>query len=982
MSAQNTRADQSADVFSPTAPQPTLSLQPQPDGPRSFASSPEVGVPGFPSGRTHLPTPQSPDYLGHYVNMQATPESPLAQASYMTYAALARPSYGVPPQRVMNAMQVGRPPGQQTMTPESSPYAPRYDTTRYNMTPAIPYFNPNFATPTPRASSSTTLQSPVTATRVAPPRTTTPLSSTPNSLHLSSPFMDKLTIPDNSPTPVRSPATGRPTQIPAHIDDMFTSSSSSATPSSAPPQTTASSTSAPISTPRVSPTPPAAAPIPLAAPTPVAGGEMERIRQAMMETQLAQHQEAEARRPDYLKRAKRPLSETDHATVVDDDNAQRERRMGIMDSPHKGRRITLFQETSEESFEESLMAGGYGRYRTADWVRQPQPMVVQTPGPPGPSNLISRLEEAEASRAPTEKELRKRKRLEAFRSNETTNTSDVTVTKLFPVNLEGKGRVLIDALSEDRGLTSSPVDTSPAKNGGKRAAVVPTPGKKGKRKTQEPSAREKKAMLIAAAALEDAAEKPNWPDAEFPWRLRSEERAENAREEEEQRMQWIEKFLDRDTDEEDVSDEEGGSGGKEDDELLPATALGKVYEEGAERPVPVRGGRGKMVPLPADPYAGLRDRRAGGGRKRSTFFPSDPADARAALLAKRSVRALSYRQRRRQREQEEDSDEEVLCICDSKDDNSEVVQCDHCQTWYHLHCIGIRNIAQLGREEDPWYCDGCVVVERSESSDSEGELNVRAPEPTFVPTDDEPARVSRSHDTPLFQPSALQDSPIPWSAPRLPTTPTRGSGAVREFGPAFSPASVSDSRHGPFTPSTPHNSNRRGSVQIFNIDTPGPFDVDDAPFDPTSTPSRGIKFGGPFTTPKNSWATRPNGLFQTPSKRRDSSSRLFGGPGTLDESAGGGGVFSSPFGRLPAYDDSPIRRDTAPAGDGARARRLLESPLAPVAGGRYLGHALMLEESPVMWSGKGKERVHDGVSVTVPVFCSSYSSMDPYLLAV
>lgn len=36
--------------------------------------------------------------------------------------------------------------------------------------------------------------------------------------------------------------------------------------------------------------------------------------------------------------------------------------VGITDSPAKGRRLKLFQETSEESFEESLMAGGYGRY--------------------------------------------------------------------------------------------------------------------------------------------------------------------------------------------------------------------------------------------------------------------------------------------------------------------------------------------------------------------------------------------------------------------------------------------------------------------------------------------------------------------------------------------------------------------------------------------------------------------------------------------
>jgi hypothetical protein len=88
---------------------------------------------------------------------------------------------------------------------------------------------------------------------------------------------------------------------------------------------------------------------------------MERIRQAMMQNQLAQHQEAEARRPDYLRRNKRPLSETDPSTLAEDESSRRP-GVGIMDSPHKGRRITLFQETSDESFEESLMAGGYGRY--------------------------------------------------------------------------------------------------------------------------------------------------------------------------------------------------------------------------------------------------------------------------------------------------------------------------------------------------------------------------------------------------------------------------------------------------------------------------------------------------------------------------------------------------------------------------------------------------------------------------------------------
>jgi len=318
---------------------------------------------------------------------------------------------------------------------------------------------------------------------------------------------------------------------------------------------------------------------------------------------------------------------------------------------------------------------------------------------------------------------------------------------------------------------------------------------------------------------------------------------------------------------------------------------------------------------------------------------------------------LSFRQQRRERARGADNDE-VLCICRGKyDEDGDVVQCDMCGIWYHLHCIGIRSIADLGHEDDPWYCQGCYVVERSESSD-EGEEETRALEPTFVPTDLEPPRVSHSSDTPLYQPVALQESPMPWNGPK---TPPRGSGAARDFGSAFS--SVASGSRGPFTPSTPHNSNRRrSSVQIFGQDTPGGFDMDDAPFDPTSTPSRGIKFGAPFATPKNMWPVRPNGLFETPSKRRDSSSRLFGAPGTLDESASGGGVlFSSPFGRMPTYDDSPIRRDTAPPGDTQRARRLLESPIPPsVGGGRYLGHVMtMLEDSPMMWSSKGKERAHE-----------------------
>jgi hypothetical protein len=117
-----------------------------------------------------------------------------------------------------------------------------------------------------------------------------------------------------------------------------------------------------LQTTRVSNSPPALSPPPDSTMI-MAGGEMERIRQSMLEDRMAQLREAERRRPEYLKRTKRTLSEADpndNEDIINDHD--RILAIGIMESPNKGRRLKLFQETSEESFEESLMAGGYGRY--------------------------------------------------------------------------------------------------------------------------------------------------------------------------------------------------------------------------------------------------------------------------------------------------------------------------------------------------------------------------------------------------------------------------------------------------------------------------------------------------------------------------------------------------------------------------------------------------------------------------------------------
>ena len=91
---------------------------------------------------------------------------------------------------------------------------------------------------------------------------------------------------------------------------------------------------------------------------------MDRIRQAMLENRIALLKETETRRPDYLKREKRVGTNADFTATDKAGPPENEKAMtiGITHSPNKGRRLKLFQETSDESFEESLMAGGYGRY--------------------------------------------------------------------------------------------------------------------------------------------------------------------------------------------------------------------------------------------------------------------------------------------------------------------------------------------------------------------------------------------------------------------------------------------------------------------------------------------------------------------------------------------------------------------------------------------------------------------------------------------
>ncbi|KAJ3723980.1 hypothetical protein C8R42DRAFT_719867 [Lentinula raphanica] len=868
-------------------------------------------IPGHSKGLSnryaHLPTPQSPNDLAHYApRLTHDPESPIV--SHISHSLASSSTSGQSSANTSFLDWTPRPSSvkpQRFITPDSSPFAGRFDFQHSTTTLSTPRRPPPVSDVYSLVSS---------FTPPLPHRTPSPSPSEPHSAGLSSPFVAKASRP-SSVSPNNS------SELPPFLNTI--------------PDGTASTSA--ISTPPISPLLASgsnSAPSNSITPPVSAGGELNRIHQAIQQ----QHNDVENRRPDYLMRTKRTISEVDPSGFMEDENAfERDRfsSVGIMESPMKGRRIKLFQETSEESFEESLMAGGYGRYRTAEWVRQPQPIVVNA-GTGAPVNVVAHLEEVQQQEPPpplTEKEIRKQKRLNAFRS------THLVSSRLYPVELEGKGRVLLDVPAE-----RNEVDASVASK--KRTS--------GKRKRKAESSAKERRAAAAAAAAEESADKPNWPDAEFPWRLRTEERVEQSQAEEKERLQWIERYLDRDTDDEDDNDSENTSGRAyngivdAEDEVLPSSVWGVVYDDGEDQPIPYRPGRGKMVPLSGDPGQETKI-----NRKRSAYFPSDPADARAALLSKKNVRALSFRRQRslsRRRSNGGGAEDEILCICHGVDDGRDLVQCDACKTWYHLECIGIDDISDLGPPEDEWFCYRCESINDSPPS-VEAVVPVQDFEPTFAPTDDTPRR--RQADSQFFHSPAPESPTQSWNlgVSHIPKTPTRNPAHNSDFGSGFSSSShYPSSRHGPFTP-------RHEIRDVRVISTPsGPFDPfgsDDTRFDPTSTPSRGIKFGMPFATPngKNNLSSR---VFQTPSKPSvrgnigTPGSASFGASGFLSSalserggSSGGGSagqIDSSPYlyprpPPGPRYDDaSPIRRD------GHRIRRIAdpESPLARKGKGRAL----------------------------------------------
>lgn len=375
-------------------------------------------------------------------------------------------------------------------------------------------------------------------------------------------------------------------------------------------------------------------------------------------------------------------------------------------------------------------------------------------------------------------------------------------------------------------------------------------------------------------------------------------------------MKWIRRFLDEDSD---AASSEGGT--------LNEDTLERESDRGGSPPP--QQGRGKIIPL------SIRE----GMRSQKIFIPSDPADARAALLSKRSVRAVAARRRLHVKPFADGDGEEILCICRGRDDGRELVQCDDCRTWYHLECLGIKDIADLGREEDPWYCHNCVT------------LRLPISEPTFAPVEEEPP-LRRRRDPLFFE--TLQESPasVDWRLqPHGPSPTTPKANPTRTAAGEPHTRSSLGSRNGPQTPRNSSATTER--VRVYT--TPGAeeriFQDDISPFDPASTPSRGMHVGASvgtvFTTPK--WQIRGPPVYSISPYRN----------GIEPE---GVAPSSSPYRMLP-HEDTPVDR-TAPRPSVMASKRMQDSPLMG-RGSAVRGHP-HAQDSPVPLGRKGKERQGGG----------------------
>lgn len=557
--------------------------------------------------------------------------------------------------------------------------------------------------------------------------------------------------------------------------------------------------------------------------------ELEHLREQFSSMERARLADIENRRPDYLRRVQRDAASKKQNNASGD--------LGIATTPLKGRRLQLFdfQQTSDESFEESLMTHGYGTYGE---TRTPQRPLMATEGLSKEAldwlayntPVAAVNSSAVSSNVHSEREIKKRKRLDAF-------TRVQARTQLYPTEIEGLGRVIMN-IPPEKNVPDIPPNPTRKRLLGKRKRGALD---KDKEKTPEAELEVKKEPT-----------EPRWLDDQYPWCLPGKEREEESRRLVADRMKLLENYLGYDSESDDESN------------LLNYDPF-TPHNQSLDEPGLGIGGRGKTVTVSRNPKR--KKVPSAKSHARSMKFLSESADAREALCSRRSTRLLTYRlltengYKRASRNGVNDG--RLACICGNNetDDGLPSVQCEDCYDWFHLKCIGVNDVEDLGEPDDPWFCPSCMKRINSSVFNWQAQR-----QPIFVPTDEKLADTRR--DDAFNSSSPLGE----WGSSGTLKTPVEYNESRRASNP-----SIWD--------------DQSGSVKGLGHDKEG-YELGYT-FDPNASPER--MFPGRkkiFTTPKNSsigfgvgslgsvgfgmpWSMRSGGLFSTPTPQELAAKSLY-----------------------------------------------------------------------------------------------------------
>ncbi|KZO92056.1 hypothetical protein CALVIDRAFT_557753 [Calocera viscosa TUFC12733] len=373
------------------------------------------------------------------------------------------------------------------------------------------------------------------------------------------------------------------------------------------------------------------------------------------------------------------------------------------------------------------------------------------------------------------------------------------------------------------------------------------------------------------------------------------------------RRRLLERFLE--SDESEAEEEDGEQGSVE-------SASGSVGSGGWAM------GRGKNVVFPT----------ATGGKEKRLWVPRS-GDAMLALLAATRARRRRGVRARRSREDslglsgaETDEEENVNCVCGSGvDDGTSMVQCDSCECWSHMHCVGV----DPEKLPEQWFCKSCARTRKGKGragaagraqpvlkgkgrvpklKKTVGKGGLHSPPPTGLATTKMRPMMEPSTPTPapLREPTfaPADDSGIHGRAAMrmagaeilVPRTPTPSQGGATPWlngTPAFGmPPSPDRERerqagYGVFTPL----SGRK--AHIYSNPYASPYTTH-APPPPQVSP---LKYQPRYADTSGYWQTTP--LFSDESERSSPESHLrWSGPSAHPPSAGLSGPYD--FGSTPS----------------------------------------------------------------------------------